>query len=115
MGIVPVIKMLGRKRIPVFLVRIWAALALNFRDRFLDLPDRFTAPGIEALFVSPAAVDQLFPGDIETIPTHRRLAKSRVDVTCVVVFTVTAKTQQAGDDQLRPVPVTRLLGCFAQD
>src|SRR5687767_2049533 len=94
--------MAGRESGPLLVVRTWRGLAHGDRDRLFDLRAGFLAPLLELLRLSPSFCCDLLAGNFETIAPERRRAKGRIDISGIIVFAMTAETEQRRHDQLRP-------------
>src|SRR5215210_3293593 len=88
------------QRAPVFLVWVGCLLALRRGDCLLDLMERIIAPSGKVFGISPVARKQELFRDFQTVAADPGLFEFRVDVVSIVVFAVSAQTEQTRHQQL---------------
>src|SRR5436189_153938 len=79
-------QMFCRQSTPLFLVRVWAWLALHLRYGFLYFLHSCSAPGSQISSSRPTLLDQITLRDFQTIPADSRGFKHRIYISRIVMF-----------------------------
>ena len=106
--------MLRGQCLPVFFISIWRWFTLDSRNGFFDLPLEISAPLVDLGGICPCVLQDIGFGNFQTVAPERRIFDLRINVTAIIVLSVSAEAKQICNDELRTFSGASSRGRFTE-